>query len=283
MNALLLAVSIASIVLQNCLLNHVSKKTLHGRADTYFYNAVMYAICVLLFGAMAIGRPISLFTVLLGIAFGFMTVLASYTKMIALSQGPLHITTLIITASLLIPTLSGVLLFHTPFSPGKLIAAMALVIFIYLSAGKSGDSRISRSWAVVCAISFSMSGLIGITQQIHQASPHRDELAAFLAVSFSVSFLFAAFMSRGTTCPARFKLPQYAVAALCGLCAFTMNIINLKLSGEMPSQLFFPAVNGVPIILIGILSICLFKEKTTRRQLIGLVGGLVSLLAIGLL
>lgn len=283
MNILLLVISIASIVLQNCLLNHVSKKSLHGRADTYFYNALMSAVCLLLFGAMAIGRSISLYTVLLGIAFGMMTVLASYTKMIALARGPMHITTLIITSSMLIPTLAGVVLFGEPFSPGKLIAAIALIVFIYLSAGKSGDTHVSRSWAVVCAISFLMNGLIGVTQQIHQTSVHRDELFAFLAVAFAVSFLFAAFMSRGTTCPSRFKLPQYGVAALCGLCAFAMNIINLKLSGELPSQLFFPAVNGIPIILIGLLSIFLFKEKTTGRQTVGLVGGLAALVALCLL
>ncbi len=283
MNMFLLAVSIASIVLQNCLLNHVSKKSLQGQADSYFYNAVMYGVCVLLFGVLAIGRPISLYTVLLGVAFGMMTVLASHTKMLALGRGPMHITMLIITASMLIPALFGVVAHGEPFSLVKLAATVALVFFIYLSAGRSAEGRVNRSWALVCVISFSMSGLIGITQQIHQASAHRDELSAFLAVSFAVSFLFAALMSRGNTCVAHFKLPQYAVAALCGLCAFAMNIINLKLSGEMPSQFFFPAVNGIPIILMGVLSVTLFKEKATRRQTVGLVGGLAALIAICLL
>ena len=57
-------------------------------------------------------------------------------------------------------------------------------------------------------------------------------------------------------------------------------LTNLKLSGLLPSQLFFPVVNGSAIILSSVMSVLLFKEKLTKRQVVGLLGGIISLVAI---
>ena len=59
-----------------------------------------------------------------------------------------------------------------------------------------------------------------------------------------------------------------------------MNYINLKLSGLLPSQLFFPLVNGSAIVLSSLSSVFIFKERITKKQVVGLVGGLLSLIAI---
>jgi multidrug transporter EmrE-like cation transporter len=59
-----------------------------------------------------------------------------------------------------------------------------------------------------------------------------------------------------------------------------MNFLNLKLSGILPSQLFFPLVNGSAIILSTAASFIIFKEKLTSRQIVGLFGGIAALIAI---
>jgi multidrug transporter EmrE-like cation transporter len=77
-----------------------------------------------------------------------------------------------------------------------------------------------------------------------------------------------------------FTKKHLAFALVCGICTFGMNFLNLKLSGLLPSQLFFPIVNGSAIILSSVMSVLLFKEKLTKKQIIGLCGGIVSLIAI---
>jgi multidrug transporter EmrE-like cation transporter len=59
-----------------------------------------------------------------------------------------------------------------------------------------------------------------------------------------------------------------------------MNYINLKLSGLLPSQLFFPLINGSAIILSSLSSVFIFKESLSKKQVVGLVGGILSLIAI---
>ena len=59
-----------------------------------------------------------------------------------------------------------------------------------------------------------------------------------------------------------------------------MNYLNLKLSGLIPSQLFFPLINGSTIVLSALLSVAVFKERLNKKQIIGLCGGILSLIAI---
>ena len=132
-----------------------------------------------------------------------------------------------------------------------------------------------------CVLAFVFQGGIGVLQKVHQSSAHRDELLSFLAVSFLFSCLFSGALAkpRGSGL-AFFTKREYLFAALCGLCTFCMNLINLRLSGVMPSQLFFPLVNGGSVILTSIMSVVIFREHITKRQTVGLVGGLLSLILI---
>lgn len=280
MNYLLLLLSIFSMVLQNGIFNSVSKKYLKKKTDILYYNSILYFVCVILFGACALMDTASIYTVITGIFFGLVTILGNFYKMQALQKGPMHITVLIITSSMIIPTMSGVLLFDEKFSLMKLVVVFVLIFFIYLSLERNGDTRYNHGWIFSCFAAFFSSGIIGVIQKIHQNSVHKDELFSFLAMAFLVSFIFTFIISRKKGTRVVLKKSQYMFALLCGGCTFVMNLINLKLSGLLPSQLFFPLVNGSAIIITSIVSIVLFKEKTTFRQSIGLVGGFICLIAI---
>ena len=283
---ILMAVSAASMVTQNGLQHSFGKSKCKSGADINFYNAFMYAVCVLVFGILAIiSMKISLYTVLMALGFGAITAIQQYYKVVALGSGPMHVSTLIITASMLIPTLSGPILFpqSEKFEALKLVFAAILVIFLYLSAApsKKGDKKkIAGLWIFAVAITFLFQGLVGVMQKIHQSSLHKDELFAFLAISFTFSFILSLIRSRGTQAPSYFKKSTYALAVLSGVCTFAMNYINLWLSGIIPTQIFFPAINGSSIILTAIVSVFLFKEKMSVKQLIGIIGGMLCLIAI---
>ena len=283
MDYLFLSVSVASMVLNNSLISGASKRMLGTREDIYRFNSFSYLMCVLLFGFLALGGGISLYTVILGAVFGIVTMLSNLYRTLALSDGPTHITILITTASMIIPTMSGVIMGLEEFRPLKLPAIGALVFFIYLSSKKSKSARIGKHWIFFCALAFLFQGIIGVIQKIHQSGEHKQELFPFLFVSFSVSFLFASFLGHRKKSDTRFTAKHFLISAVCGICIFTMNFLNLKLSGILPSQLFFPAVNGTTIILTSLVAVLVFGESLTKRQIIGIAGGLVSLAAICIL
>lgn len=272
-------ISIAIMVVQNCLFNDACKKKVKTAAHINLFNITVYAVCILIFGGLVLRETVSVFTVLLGLLFGVVTALSNFYKMRSLSNGPMHITLLVTTSSMIIPTLSGIF-FGETFSLAKLGVVVVLIGFIYLSTGKSGDARINKKWVLYCALAFAFQGTVGVIQKIHQSSTHKAETSGFLLVAFTVAIIFCFFGSRGSGQTIKLERKTVFVGLLCGGCTFGMNYINLKLSGLLPSQLFFPLINGSAIILSSIMSVIVFKETLSKRQMIGLVGGILSLIGI---
>ena len=50
------------MVSQNCLLNKLCKKDLSTSEHVYRFNAISYAVCIVLFGILTIESGLSLFT-----------------------------------------------------------------------------------------------------------------------------------------------------------------------------------------------------------------------------
>ena len=272
--------SISSMVLKNGLFNSVCKKDLTTNDHKNRFNIPLYAVCILLFGIGVIGEKLSVFTLLLGIVFGIVTALSNFYQMKALSDGPMHITLLITTSSMIIPTLSGVF-FGEKFSFYKLLVVMILIFFVYLSLGSQGSEKsINKKWLLFVFLAFLCSGSIGVLQKIHQASEHKAELNGFLLVAFACSLIYSRIRSRKTFKELNFRKRHVLIAVACGICTYAMNMLNLRLSGILPSQLFFPLVNGSSIVFTSLISIFIFKEKLSGKQLIGLCGGILSLIAI---
>ncbi|MBQ8352103.1 MAG: EamA family transporter [Clostridia bacterium] len=272
--------SISSMVLQNCLFNNVCKKDLTTNDHVYRFNIIAYAVCILLFGLSLIGGSLSLFTVLLALLFGTVTALSNLYKMRSLSTGPMHITLLITTSSMIIPTMSGVF-FGEGFSIPKLILVIVLIGFLYLSLDtKKGGEKANRRWLFFCALAFLLQGSIGVLQKVHQSSPYKEETNGFLLIAFVCSLLYSRIRAKKSFAALHFNKKHVMLAVVCGLCTYCMNFLNLRLSGLLPSQLFFPLVNGSAIVLSSLMSVLLFKERLTRRQLVGLCGGILSLIGI---
>ena len=276
---LILILPITAAVLQNCLSNSVSKRELHNREKINAFRFFSYLVCIIAFSIIMITQQLSLFTFLLGIIFGLVVVISGIFSLQALATGPMHITLLITTSSMIIPTLSGVF-FGEKFSPLKLLCVFVLIFFLYLCLEKIGSSKASVKWFIYCAITFVLSGATGVLQKIHQSSVYKTESGGFLFSAFLcsviISLIFGKKELKPTLCSKRLLL----FSIICGICTFTMHFINLKMSGIIPSQLFFPVVNGVPLVLSMILSVTLFKESLSPRQVIGLIGGILALIAI---
>ena len=267
------------MVFQNGFFNSVCKKDLTTNDHKYRFNMIMYSVCILLFAIGLIGSKISLYTVLLGVVFGVVTALGNFYKMRALSDGPMHVTLLVTTSSMIIPTMSGVF-FGEQFSLPKLVAVVILIGFIYISFSKSEGERINKKWLLFAALAFVFQGSIGVLQKVHQTSEHKSEVMGFLFVAFICSLLYSRIMARKSFKELKFGKKHLLIALVCGACTYIMNEFNLRLSGLIPSQLFFPLINGSAIILSSFTSVFIFKERISRKQTVGLCGGILSLIAI---
>lgn len=73
---------------------------------------------------------------------------------------------------------------------------------------------------------------------------------------------------------------KIALLAGSGVAVALNNVINLYLSGVMPSAVFFPLVNGIGLVLGIVAGLVIFREKLTPRQWIGIACGVAATLLL---
>ena len=107
----LMILSVCSTVLNNALRNYVGKSFSNTSIAVKKFQLCSFLVCFLVFAVFACFESFSFFSLLLGILFGIMIYASTHFQILALSNGPMHITVLITTSSMLIPTLSGCVFF----------------------------------------------------------------------------------------------------------------------------------------------------------------------------
>lgn len=294
-NILLLIVTLAANVISTCIIrNKFCKDDMKNNADLQLFNAVssMFAAIVLLIIAVVTDELVlpSLYTLFLGAVFGLATALCAVFTMKALETGPISYTSVIISCSLIIPAMSGAVLYGEKISLWQYIGTAFMLISFVCAVDKKNDGvAASPRWLVLCMASFVFCGSVGVMQKIHQSSAHRAELSVFLITAFIVSAVFSfilvaycgAVKKQKPTVLKKTSVKRFLLFGTgTGLGIALCNQINLYLSGRMAAIIFFPVVNGAYMILATLAGVLLWRERLSVKQWTGLIIGMVSIILL---
>ncbi len=293
-----LTISMAVALFGSLIGKHYTNKSAQGLFPVFLYNAITGAVAAVMLLVLGGFGDISVFTLLLGLAFGFITALQGVFTLNALRIGPMSYTSVLINFSTLITALSGVMFFNESFFwlQGVGIVLM-LASFVCSVEKKTDEKKASFKWLLYSIIALFCSAGIGIMQKIHQNSPHKGELSSFLIIAFLISFvcslILAIYFQRkektsfrkafGVVEKTESSKKQYVMLALvvfAGIFGAMNNKLNLYLSGVMNSAVFFPIVNGGGLVLSILAALVVFKEKLTKKQWLGIVLGVLSVLCL---
>ncbi len=285
----MLTVSVFSNLLGSIFKKDINSRYSQDMFSYQLYNAVVSLFSMLILLIMSDTFTASLYTIFLAVVFGIITLLQQLLNLYALENGPFSYTTVIISLSTLIPTLSGAFFWQERIVITQYIGIALLIICIILSVNSDGKRKANFKWLLFSVSAFLCTGLIGVMQKIHQTSAYKNELDAFLIIAFFVSFLvssvYSAFCFRkhkSVKSDVKSVLNIYPVAAMIisGVFVAVNNKFNLYLSGVMESAVFFPIVNGGGLILTSIAAFVIFKEKLTKKQLLGIFIGIISVVLL---
>ncbi len=290
-NYILLAITIIFSILSCAVArNNFCKLCMQNDGDLYLFNTISAAISlVTLFVISLVKRELCIpsgYTVLLGTLYGISTALMTLLNMRALRTGPLSYTNIIIFCALIIPALSGKVLYDEPVSAAQYIGVALMLLSFVLSVDTSQDSKgMNLRWLLLCLGAFLFNGSLGVMQKLHQNTEWKAQLGVFLLVAFVVYFLIClvlTLLSRAKgeamtsfSSPNRNKAIIYVVTSGVGIAV--CNQINTYLAGTMPSILFFPLANGGVLLATLLIGFFAWKEKFTSKQWIGLAAGAVSI------
>lgn len=252
MNYFLLAVSIIVTLVYNLVRNAFSKRHMQTQADLQLFNLACSAVSALVLLAVALlsnAAPPSGYTLLLGLVFGILTALAALFNIQALGCGPVSYTTLIVTSSMMIPALSGWVLYGETVSPLKFVGIALMLLSVFLSIFRTDETekKASVKWLIMSLLTMLFTSFIGIVQKVHQSSLHSEELMYFLVIAFFVSALYSAaavlFYRKKKIHSALSFSPRKTVFWMSvgsGVAIAAANVINLYLCGVMESIDAFP-------------------------------------------
>lgn len=263
--------------------------------DTEFnlWNFNFWQNIFCLIGVFAIGVTsggnlhFSMFSVLLGVIVGFANVIGLDYNMKALANGPLSYTTVIVSLSCLIPTVSGIF-FGESMTLWQILGVLLMVVCIVLSPSEKEEEKKADNtlkWLIFCFVAAFCIGFLGIIQKVHQSSAvHREEMTAFLVSLFFISAIFSGIKyfnvikKEKKEKTQKFSVSKSAliIPALCGISYSFPHTVNLFLVGELPTVIFFPIANVIPMILFILSGLVIFKEKITLKSWIGIVVGIIS-------
>ncbi len=292
---ILLAVSLCFSLGNNVSRKLYNKTAPAGRQSLWFFNAFMSLICLVFITLYSIDptaeAPLSKITDFslasagMGVVFGLLVLVQTYTHMWALEIGPLSYTSVILSLATLISAVSG-LFFGESIDILQYLGmgVMVLCILFSIDRSKKDDKKSSIKWLMIALTSCICDGLVGVMQKIHQNSEYKAQNVAFLISAF----VFMAIASAVIWLAQRKKAEDKFIpdkkhilwSGLCGAFLAVPHVANLFLAGALPSAVFFPIFSTGTLILTLIAATVFFRDKLTKLQWAGIVLGMISSLLV---
>lgn len=287
---ILLCVSIFSSLTASILKKHYTLK-LKGFIAPIIYNVfVSFIVCIffLFFGI----NSVSVFTLLLSIAFSIVFIGSTFLSIIAYKIGPMSLSMVLISFSTVFTAISGTLFFGESITWSHIVGiVLMLICFAFIASKNENDKKTSLKWLITCIFASIFSGMFGILQKTHQFSQFKGELNEFLLLSFVFSTIISLILLLISCKKNNVKLNfseikqnkkplifLLVILLISGIATGVNHKLNLYLSGVFDSATFFPIINGSNLILCTLSALIIFKEKLLKKQWIGLIIGFISVI-----
>ena len=242
--------------------------------NTLKVGASLILFLLISFYKMQFHLPTVLFALIYGFALFFST-LFGYK---ALMCGSMALTSLIVSYSVIIPCIFGILFLNEILSFIRISGIVLLLISMCLLKGRTNNVKFNKQWFVYVAITFLCNGICSVIQKLHQTAYPSEYCNEFMIYSLCVTFILFLII---TICKNEEKgtgVMRYAVIA--GILMGIGNYLTLVLSSKVDATVLFPMISVFSMLCNVIVSKFYFKDKFNIAQLTGIGIGVFSVLLI---
>lgn len=207
----------------------------------------------------------------------------------AIEVGPLSLTSLIVSYSLLIPSLYGLIFLNEEISAIKIVGLVLLFISLFcVESGKSGEkvgNTVNKKWYVYVALAFVGNGLCSTLQkayQLHSGGRGKSEFMLIALCITVIAFLILRIIHSDTEkgfLPTRTNGGWFGVVS--GLCNGIVNWLIMVLSNQ-PASVVYPSISAGSVVLTIITAKIFFKEKHSNIQNLSFIIGICSIVCLNI-
>ena len=208
-----------------------------------------------------------------------------FFSILALKYVSMALTSLVVSYSLIIPALFGIIMYKEPVSPALIIGIVLLCISLALIKSKEEDKvQVTFKWIVCAFLSFLGNGFCSSVQQIQQKTfdgGYKSEfmimsLAIVVVITLALSLIYerkhiSVILKKGIL------TPIINGAANGGVNLFVMYLVLL-----MPSSVLFPVVSEGGIVMTAVVSMTIYKERLSKKQIASMVLGIFAIVFLNL-
>ncbi|MBQ9161984.1 MAG: EamA family transporter [Clostridia bacterium] len=284
MNAFLLISTITTLTLQNVIMKAYSKR---GRGGSFSFASIG-ALAALIVFIIASGGKLNFNAAIIphSIAFAVSYCTALVGTFLAVREGPLSLTSLITSYSLIVPTLYG-LIFGGEDISVLLIIGLALLlislVFINLKS-KNDEKKISAKWVFYVLLAFVGNGMCSTVQRIQQengCAVYKNEFMIIALLISAVAIFICALLTERKSTFANLK-DAAPYAASRGIANGLTNLFVLLLTPRMPASVMFPLISAGGIVATVLISIFVYKEKLSLQEKIGVIIGIAAIVVLNI-
>ncbi len=205
---------------------------------------------------------------------------------LAISWGPLSISTLIQSYSLIIPTIYGIVFLDEPIKQTTVIGFILLVISLFAVNYVKGNkqSKITLKWIIAIIICFVGNGMCSTVQKIQQEASggkYKSELMIMALIIVGITLFAVSLFTEKKSITPSVKGGWYW-AVICGIFNGVVNLLVMILGGKIAVSILFPVITAGGIVLSSALAIFFYKEKLSKIQLIGVLIGIISIVFLNI-
>lgn len=252
-----------------------------GNANLYNINKTLVGLLVFLIVGLCSGLTFHMPTALLGIGYGTALSISNYAGFTALSMGPMALTSIIASFSLVIPFAVGITVWGESLSVLGVIGIVLLFSSIVLLNYKKSKDRISLKWTFFTFLTFLSNGICSLIQKQHQMDfpgSYRTEFMISAMLCVLVLLLVTVLIRREAKATVKFCVQGSSAGFLEGIA----NYIVLYLAATQNASVLFPVVSVAKILAVWIIGRILFRERMKLTQTVGLVAGIAAIVLLNL-
>ena len=261
-------------------------------ADPYLCTLIIAVMVFLFYGVYSGFKfTFSTTTIIFGLLFGVAYCFGYIFQIRAIAVGSVSLTSLMLSYSLIIPILFGIIYYHDSVSVFFFIALILLVIALcfvnYDKEDKQKDISTRKNkklWLFFALLAFLGNAMCVIFNTLHQKSEFSAQRFEFMTFAMCLVVIVNLTLTLINNAKNKTTLPSLKKGWWCAV------ILGLLNAGTNLCYMIIAANNAIPVSLLNsfisvgsllltfILSRVIFKEKLKKLQLIGFFIGLISVL-----
>lgn len=280
---------ITVIVLVNA--QNIFQKQFGNKKENNYTNYFLQYVFVMLLSAFIVLGVFYIFnfsfcleTLAYSSVFAVTFCISAFSGYKALTCGPMCLTSMLSSFSLIVPLIFGFLFLKESISTLGVVGLVLLIASWFLVNKTKKGEKINKKWLFYIIVNVISNGGNSTIQKLHQINVKGDYTICFQFIAMFISvIIFGSLLlfKKKTNFIAFFKNGGY-LSSFSGIANAVLNVSMLYLAINMKAVILYPVVSAGGVVISFLTALIIYRERLKKLQYLGSILGLISIILLNL-